>query len=143
MSRQLRVSSLHAKRFCSKKVSQEGSVSVAFKSVMGLFDTLEEENHHCAMNNLYNSATFCKAAVNHEKKVLCRGVARKGMRGILPTVQQEEVKSREGQLAARGTTKAAVLQGDPDCVNLVASSVYDTKPVHYVLKQDRRGYQVG
>ena len=28
--------------------------------------------------------------------------------------------------------KAAVLVGDPDCPNLVASSVYDSKPVHYL-----------
>ncbi len=28
--------------------------------------------------------------------------------------------------------KAAVLEGDPECPNLVASSVYDTKPVHFL-----------
>ena len=28
--------------------------------------------------------------------------------------------------------KAALLEGDPHCLNLVASSVYDTKPVHYL-----------
>jgi hypothetical protein len=28
--------------------------------------------------------------------------------------------------------KAAVLKGDPDCPNLVATSVYDTKPVHFL-----------
>ena len=27
---------------------------------------------------------------------------------------------------------SAVLDGDPGCPNLVASSVYDTKPVHYL-----------
>ena len=31
-----------------------------------------------------------------------------------------------------GTVKAAVLEGDPKCPNLVASSVYDAKPVHYL-----------
>ena len=31
----------------------------------------------------------------------------------------------------RSTVKAAVLEGDPKCPNLVASSVYDAKPVHY------------
>ena len=29
---------------------------------------------------------------------------------------------------ACGTVKAAVLEGNPGCVNLVASSVYDSKP---------------
>ena len=32
----------------------------------------------------------------------------------------------------RGTVKAAVLEGGPECPNLVASSVYDAKPVHYL-----------
>jgi len=34
--------------------------------------------------------------------------------------------------AARSTVKAAVLKGDPGCPNVVAYSVYDTKPVHVV-----------
>ena len=33
----------------------------------------------------------------------------------------------------RGTVKAAVLKGDKECPDLVASSVYDTKPVHFLL----------
>jgi len=32
----------------------------------------------------------------------------------------------------RGLTKAAVLEGDAECPNLVAFSVYDTKPVHFL-----------
>ena len=28
--------------------------------------------------------------------------------------------------------KAAVLEDDPNCVHLTVSSVYDTKPVHYL-----------
>ena len=28
--------------------------------------------------------------------------------------------------------KALILEGDPDCFNLVASSIYGTKPVHYL-----------
>ena len=38
--------------------------------VMGLFDTVEDKHHQCAMDNLYNSAAFCQAAYNHDKKVL-------------------------------------------------------------------------
>ena len=38
----------------------------------------------------------------------------------------------EGSAVFRGTVKAAVLVGDPDCPNLVASSVYDTKPINYL-----------
>ena len=47
--------------------------------VMGLFDSIEDDHHQCAMDNLYNSAAFCKAAYNHKKKVLCHGVTRMGM----------------------------------------------------------------
>ena len=100
--------------------------------VMGLFDTVKETHHQCAMDNLYNSAAFCKAAFQHDKKVLCHGVTRMGMRGIPKHVEQKEVKNRKEQLAVRGTVKAAVLEGDPNCPNLVASSVYDAKPVHYL-----------
>ena len=57
--------------------------------VMGLFDTVNDDNHQCAMDNLYNSAAFCKAAMNHEKKVLCHGVTRKGNRGIPKCVQAD------------------------------------------------------
>ena len=84
------------------------------------------------MDNLYNSTAFCKAASNHKKKVLCHSITRKGMKGIPSSVRQEEAKSRAAQIHVRGTVKAAVLEGDPDCTNLVASSVYDAKPVHYL-----------
>ena len=99
---------------------------------MKLFDTLKDEHHHCAMDNLYNSAAFCKAAVNHKNKVLCHGVAQKGRREIPRSVIQEEQKSQTAQIGVRGTVKVPVLEGDADCVDLVALSVYDTKPVHYL-----------
>ena len=50
-----------------------------YSRVMGLFDSIEDDHHQCAMDNLYNSAAFCKAAYNHKKKVLCHGVTRMGM----------------------------------------------------------------
>ena len=39
---------------------------------------------------------------------------------------------KEKMYVMRGTTKAAVLKDDDECLNLVASSVYDTKPVHFL-----------
>jgi hypothetical protein len=45
---------------------------------------------------------------------------------------QDEVKNRVDQVRVRGTVKAAKLEGDPGCPCLVASSVYDSKPVHYM-----------
>ena len=77
--------------------------------VMALFDSLKDDHHQCAMDNLYNSAAFCRAAVNHKRKVLCHGVTRKGNRGIPLSVKQEEVKDRQKQLEVKGTVKAAVL----------------------------------
>ena len=100
--------------------------------VLSLFDSVNDRYHICGMDNLYNSAAFCKQCYVHKKKVKVHGVTRKGMRGIPSCVKQEEIKSREGQLQVRGTVKAAVLVGDDDCPDLVASSVYDTKPVHFL-----------
>ena len=48
-------------------------------------------------------------------------------------MKQEEVKDRQKQIEVRGTVKAAVLEGDKDCFGLVVSSVYNTKPVHYLV----------
>jgi hypothetical protein len=52
--------------------------------------------------------------------------------GVFPTVVQNKVKKAH-EITTRGTVKAAVLKGDPDCPNLVAVSVYDTKPVHFIF----------
>ena len=61
------------------------------------------------------------------------GVTRKGMRGILGCVVQEEQKLQKKQSEVRGTTKAAVMKGDPNFPDLIATSVYDTKPVHFLI----------
>jgi hypothetical protein len=81
---------------------------------------------------LYNSAAFYCAAFLHLRKVLCHGILRKGGRGVPKCIIQEEVKDRNKQIAVRGTVKAAHLQGDNVVKFLLASSVYDTKPVHYL-----------
>ena len=72
------------------------------------------------MDNLYNYAAFCRAAYNHTRRILCQGVTRKGMRGIPPSVLQDEHKSRKDQIKVRGNVKAALLEGDAVCTNLVA-----------------------
>ena len=46
---------------------------------------------------------------------------------------QDEVKNNVGQRAARSTFKADVLEGYPGCPNIIASSVYDMKTVHYLI----------
>jgi hypothetical protein len=38
----------------------------------------------------------------------------------------------QAMMAVCGTVKAVVLVGDPACPNLLATSVYDTRPVHFL-----------
>jgi len=82
-------------------------------------------------DNLYMSCRFAKAAFNGKNKVLLTGVTRTDKRGLPLAVVQEVVK-KEAMPTTRGTTKAAVLIGDSECPNLVAVSVYDTKPAHFL-----------
>ena len=48
----------------SKHLKQ--GLSPLHSHVMGLFDSIEDDHHQCAMDNLYNSAAFCKTAYNHK-----------------------------------------------------------------------------
>ena len=59
-------------------------------------------------------------------------ILRKGIRGIPAVVKQEEVNNRKKQIQVRGTVKAAVLQGDNECPDIVASSIYDKNTVHFL-----------
>ena len=54
------------------------------------------------------------------------------MSDIPPSVLQAEQNPRKYQIKVRGTVKAALLEVDDSCSNLVACSIYDTKPVHYL-----------
>jgi hypothetical protein len=63
---------------------------------------------------------------------MVHGVARKSDRGLPKLFVQEEIKKAKDAEKVRGTTKVAVLEDDPDCPKLVAFSVYDTKPVHFL-----------
>ena len=114
-----------------KKYIKQG-LSPLHARVMWLFNKLEQQYSRVWMDNLYISAKFAKFAMNHPKRVLIAGVARKSGRGIPMSVLQEEVKNPNDAFKVRGTVKAAVLMGDKDCRDLVAISVYDTKPVHFI-----------
>ena len=107
-------------------------MSALHARVLSLFDKLRDKYHRCGMDNLYNSVKFCRDAYKHEKKVLVHGVARKSGRGLPDHVIQDEVQQEKDQARVRNTVKAAVLKGDNECPNLVACSVYDTKPVHFI-----------
>ena len=66
---------------------------------MFLFDALRDEYHRCGMDNLYNSAAFCRYAYNHKNRVLVHGVTRRWGRGIPNCVLQQEVINRYAQIA--------------------------------------------
>ena len=57
-------------------------------------------------------------------------MACKAGKGIPECVLQDEENNPVAQQAVQGTAKAAVFKGDHGCPNLVASILYDTKPVH-------------
>eukprot|EP00957_Ditylum_brightwellii_P146697 11166851-Ditylum_brightwellii.AAC.1 len=94
------------------------------------FYQLDGQYYRCDLDSLYTSAKFAKLALKHKNYV--HGVTRKGGWNLPSCVLQEKVISRTGQLAVQGTVNAAILHGDPECKGLVAVSVYDTKPVHFL-----------
>ena len=63
----------------------------------------------------------------------CRhGVAWKAVWGVPKCVLQKEAKNVNDQRAVWGTVKAPVLEVDPGFNNLITTSVYDAKPIHYL-----------
>ena len=64
-------------------------------------------------------------------------------------VIQQDAKGEKNTEAARGTVRAAVLKDDSKVKDLIAFSVYDSKPVHFLssaatslkwLKKTKRVY---
>ena len=100
---------------------------------MPLFDSVEGKHRQCAMENIYNLATFFRAAYNHNKKVLICGVTRKVMIGIPTCIKQEGFNSKKAQIDTMGTANAAFLRGGPKVTKLIEASVYDTKPFNYFI----------
>ena len=80
------------------------------------------------MDNLFNSRKLYEALYRTE--ALAHGVASTNGRGIPPSIIQKEDKNVSRAEQLRGTTKAARLINFDACPNLLAASVYDTKPVH-------------
>ena len=100
--------------------------------LMHMFSQLEEQGHECNMDNLFNSVKFARAAFSLPQKVKVQGVIRKSGRGVPPVVLQEPAKGKAAEGAARGTTKVAVLRGDPKSQDLIVASCYDQKPFYMI-----------
>ena len=108
--------------------------------LMHMFSRLDDQGHECNMDNLYNSVNFARAAYNLEvsdkdgnsvkKYVKTQGVVRASGRGVPPCVRQEMPKGKAAQMAAKGTTKLAVLRGDPNSSDLLVGSCYDQRPFY-------------
>jgi hypothetical protein len=106
--------------------------SALHSRMLFLFDTLKDKYHDVGMDNLYLSLKFAREAFTGKNQVMMHGVTRRTGRGLPSSVIQNEEKNQKKAEQIRGTTKAAVLEGDPNCPNVVAFSVYDTKPVHFL-----------
>ena len=80
------------------------------------------------MDNLFNSRKLFTAL--YMAKALAHGVVRTTGRGLPPSVRQLEEKNVKEAQKLRGRMAAAKLVNSSDCPDLLAISVYDTKPVH-------------
>ena len=100
--------------------------------VLGLLDCVTESHHRVGMDNLYTSVKFAKVCFNHPKKVLISGMIRKGMRDVPNCVIREEQKTMKRQEEQRGKKKDSILVGNSSCSDMICTSVYDTKPVHFI-----------
>ena len=100
--------------------------------VLRLINQLPNKYYTLCMDNLYMSTKLCCLAYSMPQKVMVHGVTRPTKRGIPPVIKQEEVSWKEDLKQAWNTVKAAVLQGDQVCTDLVCVSIYDTKPVYFL-----------
>ena len=108
--------------------------------LMHMFSRLEDDGHEVNMDNLYNSVKFARHAYSlqvpqdrgepRKKRVKTQGVVRPHGRGVTELVKQTVPKNKAALEAARGTTKVAVLTGDPMSEHLIMASCVDQKPFY-------------
>lgn len=96
--------------------------------VVWLADRLPNRWTRLYMDNLFNSEKLFSAL--YKAECLAHGVVRTNGRGFPNSIIQREAPTLKLAEATRGTTKAARLSGSAKCPNLLAVSLYDTKPVH-------------
>ena len=116
----------------SQKLIERYSCSPLHARVMGLISQLPDKYYTLGMDNLYNSAKFCRLAYSMDQKVMVHGVTRPSLRGIPPIIKMSEVKKKNELKRIRNTVKAAVLKGDEVLKELVSVCIYDVKPVYFL-----------
>lgn len=114
----------------SEKIMKSGSCSPLHARVLGLISQLPHKYYTLGMDNLYMSAKFCRLAFSMDQRVMVHGVTRPSLRGIPSIIKQDEVTTKSNLEKVRNTVKVAVLKGDEVIKDLVAVSIYDTKPVY-------------
>ena len=100
--------------------------------VMALCSQLPDRHYTLGMDNLYMSTKICRLLYSMSAKVMAHGVTRPSLRGIPSCIKQNEVTRKKELEDVRHTVKAAKLTGDSICSDLVAISLYDTKPVYFL-----------
>jgi hypothetical protein len=83
------------------------------------------------IDNLFNSHPLFGTL--YQVEALVHGVARTNGCGLPFSVIQKEEKNLAQDELRWGTTKAARMKDCRECPDLLAASVYDTKPVHLLL----------
>jgi hypothetical protein len=99
--------------------------------VLFMLNQLKKKHCTIGLDNLYISARFVWEAFISKSAEMVHGIACKSGHGLPKYDIQEEIKNAKEAEKVRGTTKAAVLEADPECPNM-AFLVYDTKPVHFL-----------
>ena len=107
-------------------------LSTLHSRVLGLFDTLLNKSCKCWVNNLYTLVNFLIHVLKHKAHVMIEEVCCSSYRGFPKVVKQEEVRGDENLCRVVGTVKAAelVVAGLDD--KIVATSIYDLKPVYFL-----------
>ena len=101
--------------------------------VLFLLDQLPGKYYRCYLDNLFMSAKLCRTTnVSLKSKVMLHGVTRVSGRGLPKSIIQDQVFTINELKTCTGTTKAAVIVGDSEYPALIAFSVYDSKPVHFL-----------
>ena len=114
----------------SQKIMRQMDCSPLHARVLGLISQLPGKYYTLGMDNLYNSTKLCRLAYGMPQKVMVHGVTRPSLRGIPSIIKQDIVTRKSDLVQVRHTVKVAVLKGDAVCNDMVAVSIYDTKPVY-------------
>jgi hypothetical protein len=111
--------------WCLQKKYLDKCLSPPHTHCLFLMDQLKEKYHVCGMDNLYTSARFFREAYAIGNKV-------EGFGKVAEDFQRVWYKMKWRTRFSKNDTKAAALTGDLEAQALVAVSINDTKPVHFL-----------